>query len=58
MTSTIRNSNTAVQRTAIPLEWQVFRFVYPVYARVTALETGVELILLTMNVNKINILKN
>ena len=44
MTSTIRNSATAVQRTAIQLEKQAFRFVYLVYVRVTALETIAELI--------------
>ena len=48
MTSTTRNPATAVQRTAIPLEWQAFGFVYPVYARITALEMTVEFI----NVNK------
>jgi hypothetical protein len=44
MMSTTRNSAIAVQRTAIPLEWQAFKFAYPVYARDTALETIVELI--------------
>jgi hypothetical protein len=44
MTSTTRNFATAVQRTVILLEWQAFKFVYPVYARDTALETIVELI--------------
>ena len=48
MMSTTRNSVTAVRRIAIPLEWQAFGFVYPVYARIIALETGVEL----LNVNK------
>ena len=41
---TTSNSATAVQRTAVLLERQVFKFVYPVYARYTALETIVKLI--------------
>ena len=45
--STTRNPATAVQRSAFLLTYAL-SFVYPIYARYTALETGVELV----NINK------